>query len=83
MEISSTFNNDLENITTKQCAFFVRMADLDIIFSTHTNTHVLAKNHKFPKVTIVHKSKVSVQIASDSNTTKKISIQEKKLLSKD
>ena len=46
MEISSTFNNNFENITTKQCAFFVRMADLDTTFTTHTVSRNMPKTGK-------------------------------------
>ena len=46
MEFRSQFKNKMETTTTTKSAFFLRMADLDTIFTTHTVSRNMPKTGK-------------------------------------
>ena len=46
MEFSSQFKNKMETTTTSRSAFFLRMADLDTTFTTHTVSCNMPKTGK-------------------------------------
>ena len=76
MEFSSQFKNKMETTTTTRSAFFLRMADLDTTFTTHTVSRNMPKTGKkkatFNIFLYQQEGKVTGSIFSKSSTCNNI-----------